>query len=398
VSSQVAAIIPARGGSKGVPGKNLLTVGGRSLVARAIIACQQAGNIDLVAVSTDDDAIAAEAERHRAAVIRRPAELATDEATSESALLHALDALEAAHDGPPAVLAFVQCTSPFIDPGALGAAVDRVRSAEVDVAFAAVPTYEFVWSVDPEDRLGLAKGLNHDSSVRLRRQDRHPDWVETGAFYVMDVAGFRAAGHRFFGRVAVAPVEERDAVEIDTPEQVNLARALAAGRDELVDLSTVDALVTDFDGVHTDDRAAVSQDGVESVMVSRADGHGIRLLREAGIPVLILSTETNPVVGRRAAKLGVECRQAIDDKLPELTRWLAGRGLDPARTAYIGNDVGDLACMGAVGFPIAVADAQPAVRDRAVYVTARSGGRGAVREVADRILTPARNLGRTRRE
>jgi len=398
VSSQVVAIIPARGGSKGVPGKNLLTVGGRTLIARAVDACRQAGNIDLVAVSTDDDAIAAEAERRGAVVIRRPPDLATDEASSESALLHALDEVSAAAGRPPEVLVFVQCTSPFIDPAALAGAVARVRSGEIDVAFAAVPTYEFLWSVDADDRLRLAKGLNHDASVRLRRQERQPDWTETGAFYVMDVAGFQAARHRFFGRVAVAPVEQRDAVEIDTPDDVALARALAAGRDEGVDLSPVVALVTDFDGVHTDDRATVGQDGSESVVVSRADGHGIRLLRDAGIPVLILSTETNPVVDRRAAKLGVECRQGIDDKLPELERWLGEHGLDPARTAYVGNDVNDLPCMEAVGFPIAVADAQPAVREHAVYVTERGGGRGAVREVVDRILTSAPSLGSARRD
>jgi YrbI family 3-deoxy-D-manno-octulosonate 8-phosphate phosphatase len=387
----VVAIIPARGGSKGVPGKNLVTVGGRSLVARAIDACRRAGNIDQVFVSTDDDAIAAEAERYGASLIRRPADLATDQATSESALLHALDELGPAGDGAtsPQVVVFVQCTSPFIDPHALAAAVSRVASGDVDVAFSAVPTYEFLWSVAPDDSARLAKGLNHDAAVRLRRQDRQPDWRETGAFYVMDAAGFRAAQHRFFGRVAVEPVAEADAIEIDTPEQVEVARALARARPvtATTDLSAVVALVTDFDGVHTDDRASLGEDGTESVVVSRADGHGISLLREAGIPVLILSKETNPVVGRRATKLGVDCRQGITEKLPALERWLTEHALDPALTAYVGNDVNDLSCMAAVGFPIAVADAQPIVVDHAVYVTERRGGRGAVREVADRILT-----------
>lgn len=368
-------------------GKNLATVRCRSLLARAIEACQSAGNIDEVAVSTDGDAIAAEARRYGARVIRRPAELATDEASSESALIHALDALE--HDGRrPDVLAFVQCTSPFIDPRSLADAVSRVAGGEVDVVFSAVPTYEFLWSVDPDDRLGLAKGLNHESTVRPRRQERRPDWKETGAFYVMDAGGFRGAGHRFFGRIAVAPVAESDAIEVDTPEQLEIARALARGRRERAprELRGVEALVTDFDGVHTDDRAVVGQDGSESVVVSRADGHGIRLLRESGVPVLILSTEVNAVVAGRAAKLGVDCIHGIIDKAPELRRWLSQRNLDPARTAYLGNDVGDLKCMKLVGVPIAVADAHPDVLDQASYVTERPGGRGAVREVADLIL------------
>jgi YrbI family 3-deoxy-D-manno-octulosonate 8-phosphate phosphatase len=387
VSSRLAvAIIPAREGSKGVPGKNLVEVGGRSLVARAVEACRRAGNIGLVVVSTDGDAIAAEAERHGARVVRRPAALASDEATSESALLHALAELDSS-DVHPDVVAFVQCTSPFVDSKALADAVDRVSAGEIDVAFAAAPTYEFLWSVEPDDRLGLAKGINHDAAVRLRRQDRQPDWRETGAFYVMDTDGFRAAGHRFFGRVAVAPVPERTSIEIDTTEHIEVARALSRERrDEGAELSGVVALVTDFDGVHTDDRATVGEDGAEFVVVSRADGHGIKLLREAGVPVLILSTETNSVVARRAAKLGVDCIHGVDDKVGELRRWLAEHDLDPAHTAYIGNDVQDLATMEFVGCPIAVCDGHPSVIERAAYVTRRPGGRGAVREVAELIL------------
>jgi YrbI family 3-deoxy-D-manno-octulosonate 8-phosphate phosphatase len=389
VSSRLAvAIIPARQGSKGVPGKNLVTVGGRSLVARAIDACQAAGNLDHVVITTDDDAIAREAEHRGATVIRRPAELATDEASSESAILHALDELAAGSAIVPHVVAFVQCTSPFIDPRALAHAVERVSGGEVDVAFSAVETYEFLWSIDPDDRVGIAKGLNHDSSIRLRRQDRAPDWRETGAFYVMAADGFQTARHRFFGRVAVAPVAEADALEIDSAEQLELARALARSRGDLEpsNLSGVVALVTDFDGVHTDDRATVRDDGTESVTVSRADGHGVKLLRQAGLPMLILSTETNPVVARRAAKLGVDCVHGVDDKGLALRGWLADRGLDPARTAYVGNDVQDLPCMEVVGFPIAVSGAHPDVIGRAVYVTRRPGGRGAVREVAELIL------------
>ncbi|MEJ7719359.1 MAG: HAD hydrolase family protein [Ilumatobacteraceae bacterium] len=137
-------------------------------------------------------------------------------------------------------------------------------------------------------------------------------------------------------------------------------------------------LVTDFDGVHTDDRAVVADDGSESVIVSRADGHGIKLLRRAGIPMLILSTETNGVVGRRAEKLGVECLQGIDDKWTALQHWLQAHDLGAADAAYVGNDVNDLECMAHVGLPIAVADADPIVRAAAAHVTAaRRSRRGA---------------------
>lgn len=214
------AIIPARGGSKGIASKNLMTIEGRSLVARAVTSCRRATSISAVMVSTDDAEIAGEARSAGADVIDRPAALATDTAASETALLHGIDQLQP----PPDITVFVQATSPFIDPAAIDAAVRRVAGGEVDVVFSAVPTHDFIWRLGDDD---MVTGLNHDASVRLRRQDRRPDWRETGAFYVMDTAGFVAAQHRFFGRVGVQSVASEHAIEIDDLAQLELARLVA---------------------------------------------------------------------------------------------------------------------------------------------------------------------------
>lgn len=376
-------MIPARGGSKGVPGKNLRTVGGVPLVVRAIRACRAAQSVDQVLVSTDDDAIADAAAGAGARVVRRPDVLSGDTASSESALLHALDSL--GHD--PDVLLFVQCTSPFVVPADLDAAVELVGSGRADCAFSAVATYEFLW----RQAGSSAIGVNHDPGYRPRRQDREPDHRETGAFYAMDTAGFRRAGMRFFRRAAVVEVAEHTALEIDTPLELAMADALAPLVDgPALEPLDVDAVVMDFDGVHTDDGAYVGADGDELVRVSRADGLGVAALRDAGYPLLILSKERHPVVGARGAKLGVEVLQGVDDKASALTRWLAGHGLDPARTAYVGNDVNDLAPMAVVGWPTAVADARPEVRAAARLVLSQRGGHGAVRELCDRVLEGAR--------
>src|SRR5687768_15820084 len=111
--ARVVAVVPARGGSKGVPGKNLRRVGGRSLVERAVDTCRTARLVDTVYVSTDDPDIARAARAAGALVINRPVELAGDTASSESALLNVLDQLDGGGDQPD-VLVFVQCTSPFI--------------------------------------------------------------------------------------------------------------------------------------------------------------------------------------------------------------------------------------------------------------------------------------------
>ena len=164
------------------------------------------------------------------------------------------------------------------------------------------------------------------------------------------------------------------AIEIDDAADLERARALAAHVDRALAASgptagiaidprhpriDVDALVTDFDGVHTDDTVMVDQLGRESVRVSRSDGHGIARLRAAGVPVLILSAEENPVVGRRAEKLGVECAQGVAAKGEVLRDWAATRGIRLDRIAYLGNDRGDLPALELVGWPVAVPDAAP---------------------------------------
>jgi YrbI family 3-deoxy-D-manno-octulosonate 8-phosphate phosphatase len=213
--------------------------------------------------------------------------------------------------------------------------------------------------------------------------------LETGAAYAMRVDGLRETGSRFFGRVLPVAVDAVRTLEIDDPGDLERARLLAplldvaAAHPRLADL---DALVLDFDGTLTDDRVNVDQDGRESVMVHRGDGLGIAALRRAGLDVLILSTERNPVVAARARKLGVPALTGIADKGSVLAQWCADNGHALARTGYVGNDLNDLPCFAIVGWPIAVADAHHAVRARARVVTAAPGGYGAVREVASRLL------------
>ncbi|MEG3614542.1 acylneuraminate cytidylyltransferase [Isoptericola haloaureus] len=386
-AAPAVVVIPARGGSVGVPLKNLQDVGGASLVARAVRAALATPSVRQVLVSTDHPEIAREARRHGATVVDRPADLAGGAASSESAVLHALSVLgaEDAADGLPSVTVLMQATSPFVDPADLDAAVRRVRSGQEDVVVAASASHDFQWRLDD----GLASPVGHDTGHRPRRQDRAPHFRETGAFYVMRTEGFLEREVRFFGVVGIQAVDPRWAIEIDEPHDLRLARVLASMRDESVvsgALTDVDVLVTDFDGVHTDDHVIVTQDGQESVRVGRDDGMGVSLLRRAGTRVVILSTEVNPVVSARGRKLGVEVLQGIGDKEIALRDWLESEGVDPARVAYVGNDVNDLGAMSVVGLPVAVADARPEVLAAARLVLDRAGGHGAVREICDRIL------------
>ncbi|MFK0403470.1 cytidylyltransferase domain-containing protein [Microbacterium sp. NPDC090225] len=386
------AIIPARGGSKGVPRKNLRTVGGVPLVVRAIRAARDAAGIDLVVVSTDDDEIAAVSAEAGARVVRRPAEISGDTASSESAILHAVDEIESgieARREKVGVIAFVQATSPFIPSEALAGAVAEVRAGRGDSVFSAHETYGFLWRREGDGDGAQATAINHEAAHRPRRQDREPHYLETGAFYVFRAAAFRRSRHRFFGRIRIAEVPEWTAIEIDDEQQLRLADALAAVHDQTQDAAAridVRAVVTDFDGVHTDDTAIIDADGGERVRVSREDGMGVALLRRAGIPMLILSTEQNPVVRARAEKLRVPVLHGIDDKEQALRAWAEGEGIRLDDIAYLGNDVNDLPAMRIVGWPVAVANAHPRVLAAARVVLTRTGGNGAVRELVERVL------------
>ncbi len=145
-------------------------------------------------------------------------------------------------------------------------------------------------------------------------------------------------------------------------------------------------VVLDFDGVLTDNRILVMEDGREGVMCNRSDGIGVRMLKNAGIDVLILSTEVNKVVQARADKLKVSVLKAVENKALTLTDYCLSKKIDLHNVMYVGNDVNDVEVMKITGTPVAVADAHERVKAVAVKVTKRCGGGGVVQEIAENFL------------
>ncbi|MFJ2177449.1 cytidylyltransferase domain-containing protein [Streptomyces sp. NPDC087851] len=390
----VLAVIPARGGSKGVPAKNLAAVGGVPLVVRAVRACLAARRVTDIVVSTDDALIAEAARTAGAEVVLRPAAIAGDTATSEDAVLHAMDAYGATRGQgatDPEVVLLVQCTSPFLTAEDLDGVTGAVTEDGADTALTVAPTHGFVWRQDGAGRTEPdGYGVNHDKANRPRRQDRPQEYLETGAAYAMRADGFRAARHRFFGRTALVPTDPARVLEIDDPHDLARARLLAPLLDPQVlpSYDDVDAVVLDFDGTQTDDKVHIDSDGRETVAVHRGDGLGIAALRRSGLELLILSTERNPVVAARARKLQVPVLHGIDRKDLALKQWCDEHGIAPERVLYVGNDVNDLPCFGLAGWPVAVASAHDEVRAAARAVTTTPGGEGAVREIATWLLGP----------
>lgn len=216
---KVSAIIPARGGSKGIPNKNLQRIGDRSLVGRAVGVCQRVPEVSEIFVSSDSEAILREANGYGARGLLRPPNLALDSSTSEEAISHWLEGLA----DRPEIVVFVECTSPFIRPESISAAIALVKDKQFDSVFSAAPTDVLLWE---EDETGVFAPIAHNPSRQTLRQERKARFVETGAFFVFRAEDYLREKCRFFGRIGAVVVDPRHAIEIDEPWHLDLARLI----------------------------------------------------------------------------------------------------------------------------------------------------------------------------
>ena len=150
--------------------------------------------------------------------------------------------------------------------------------------------------------------------------------------------------------------------------------------------SRPELLVFDFDGVLTDNKVLVFEDGSEAVTCNRADGLGFEMLRDADIRCIVLSREKNPVVAKRCEKLRIECLQGVGDKRDALDELCRRFGIGMESIWYVGNDLNDLQAMELVGRAICPADAHPAVRSISHTTLSVEGGSGVVRAIAEDLL------------
>lgn len=216
---RTVAVIPARGGSKGLAKKNIHPVAGRPLLAWTIQQALGAAAVDEVVVSTDEPEIAAIACRYGAAVVERPAALCLDSSSSESALLHALDVLESGERGAVDELLFLQATSPLRLPGDIDAAIAQFRREEADSLFSVTRADDLtIW----EQRRASWESVNFDWRQRGMRQERPPQFIENGSIYLLRPELLRLGGNRIGGRVATYLMEFWQTWEIDTIEEVDL--------------------------------------------------------------------------------------------------------------------------------------------------------------------------------
>lgn len=221
MTENVLGLIPARGGSKGIPKKNITDVAGRPLIDYSISAGLDSTVVDSVVVSTDDNEIAEVAKEHGARVpFIRPDKLSTDEAPTKPVVGHALEELAVLGEQYDAVV-LLQPTSPLRTGTHIDRAYEIYVEERVDSLISAYPTTETRWQPTPDG----AVQLNYQGSNK-RRQDREPEYVINGAVYITDVEEYHRAGELVAGKTAIYEMDEIDSVDVDTPFDIWLAEQI----------------------------------------------------------------------------------------------------------------------------------------------------------------------------
>lgn len=380
----VLAIVPARGGSKRIPGKNLTLLCGEPLIAHTLRHARQSSRVTDLCVSTDDNDIAAVAQEHGAQVVFRPPEIANDTASSESALLHVLDDRRGRGIADPDIVVFLQCTSPVRRPDDIDRAIEQFVSEQVDTLFSAYPNDRLIWELGETG----PTSINYNFKNRRRDQEMPVQYRENGSIYIFKPTVLREHKNRLGEQIGIFEMDYWASFQIDTPEHVRLIEWILQMPEYGPTTEwpeALDLIVFDFDGVMTDNTVIVNQQGEESVVCNRADGLALEILQAAGVPMIVLSMEENPVVEARCRKIGLPCVHGVRKKASFLRDYLAEQERDPENTLYVGNDVNDIGAMQLVGYPVAVADAHPEVRRIARFVLSTAGGKGAVRELCQHL-------------
>lgn len=218
---RTVAIIPARGGSRGVPRKNLQPLGGKPLIAHSIEAALMANTIDAAFVSTEDAEIAATAARIGAQVIDRPTELATDAAQNDAVTRHALEAMRSAGHAPEWVV-LLQPTSPLRRAHHIDGCLETLWRTEAVSAMSVCPVDHH-----PGKAVTIAQGLvtpfTNDRDMEARRQDLPEVFRQNGAIYAVSVTAFLEHGHFYIRPCAAFVMDTADSIDIDTPLDLEIA-------------------------------------------------------------------------------------------------------------------------------------------------------------------------------
>ncbi|MEL7161315.1 MAG: acylneuraminate cytidylyltransferase [Bacteroidota bacterium] len=384
--TKTIAFVPARCGSKSIPGKNIRPIAGRPLLYWNLEALQQCPEVDEVYVATDCVAITDTVNSFafpKVAIYDRQAANATDAASTESVLLDFITSRKLA---PESVLLLVQATSPLTRTEDFTGAIRLLRQRQADSLLSCVRWKRFLWSATGDP-------LNYDYRKRPRRQDFAGALLENGAFYLNSVGNVLESGNRLSGEIAVYELPEYMAAELDEPHDWIAMEALLFAyriKPEAVQYRDIRLFATDVDGVLTDAGMYYSEKGDELKKFNTHDGKALELMRKAGLITAIITSEETDLVARRAKKLRVDYLfqgKAHGGKLAAIQQICRDKGLQLNQVAYIGDDINCKEALQAVGLAACPHDALPEIKSiPGILRLNAKGGEGVVRELYETVL------------
>lgn len=376
---KIVALVPLRGGSKSIQKKNIKIIAGKPLCAWVIEQALKVKEIDEIYVSTDDKEITeiVTSIDTRIKIVDRPAEFATDTASTESVMLHFSSIVE--FD----LLITIQATSPLTQASDFQKGINLIFSAQFDSILTGTRLKRFFWEKVDE----IAHPINYNYKKRPRRQEFKGTLMENGAFYITKKNILTTDKCRLGGKIGFLELPKENAVEIDEPGDWDIIESLLWKNQKNNLLGQIKALVIDVDGTLTDGGMYYTKNGEFLKKFNTRDAKGLELIQKTDIEVILLTAEESDVVRARAHKLSLKnVYYGIKNKMPKLQEICETLGITLNEVAYIGDDINDLDCLLNVKFSACPSDAHPEVLKKVSYICKRNGGNGAVREICDLLL------------
>lgn len=379
------AFIPARGGSKSIPFKNIKNIAGKPLLYWAAKAAQDCPLIEEIYISTDTDRIAEVAlsfNFSKLKVVSRSIESSSDTAPTEMVVF------EFAKNNYFKSMILIQATSPLVTSNDLLRGIERFQYLNSDSLLSLVKQKRFLW----EDFNGLAKPINYNLKQRPMRQEFKGQLVENGAFYIFGREGFLKHQCRLFGRIGWIEMDSSTYFEVDEADDFTIVEHYIWDRENKekgakTNTKDIKLFVIDIDGTLTDGGIYYSNRGEELKKFNTRDGKGIELLRNHGIKTVFLTSETSDIVYRRGEKLKIDfvilgCKEKLK-AIEEITKKLF---ISLDNVAFIGDDINDTELLSKVGISATPKNGCEENKKIVDYISSSCGGEGSVRDFADYIL------------
>ncbi len=369
-------IIPARKGSKRIKNKNLAIINNLYLIEHTIKDAIDCNFTNEIYLTTDCKDLKKLNKKYPINIIHRPNHLSIDTSTSESALIHVLD--QRIKDGKkdPKFVIFLQCTSPFRKKNDIDNAIQTLIKSKANSLLSVVEFKRFIWKKNKNRMFSL----NYNFQKRKREQDFEGCFQENGSIYITETNFLRKTNNRLCGKIVSYVMEYWSSLQIDEPEDLQIARIISNKYRKKQKLSSLKMIIFDFDGVLTNNKVTLNHNGEESVTCNRSDGLAIEILRKK-YKILVLSSEKNKVVEHRCKKLKIKVIHGVKSKVTVLKKVMVKEKIKKSQVLYVGNDINDKECLDYVKYPYVVKDSTREIIQGGYNILESKGGEGVVREL-----------------